>query len=116
MKKWKGTFVAVVVAGVALFGNLSAWAGHNSFVDQRRMSQGQRIQDAWQAGQLTPGEYQRLENEQQRIYITENQMRAKGRLGPAEKTMLSDMLNHSDQAIERCINKPWRRGYYQPRY
>ena len=116
MKKFKGTIVAVVVAGVAFFGNLSAWAGScNSFVDQRRMNQEQRIQEAWQAGQLTPGEYQHLENQQQQICTIENQMRADGRLDTAEKTMINEMLNHSEWAIDRCVNKCWSPGYYQPR-
>jgi hypothetical protein len=116
MKKFKGTIVAVVVAGVFLFGNLSAWAGHyKSFVDQRRMSQEQRIQAAWQAGQLTPEEYQCLENQQQQICMIEKQMRADGRLDPAEKTTLNEMLNQSEWAIDRCVNKCWSPGYYQPR-
>jgi hypothetical protein len=116
MKKWQGTMMAVVVAGVALFGNLSAWAGpYNSFVDQRRMNQEQRIQAAWQAGRLTPGEYQRLENQQQRICMIENQMRADGRLDPAEKTRLNEILNHSEWAIDRCTYKYRRPVYYRPR-
>ena len=118
MKKFKGTIVAVVVAGVSLFGNLSALAGPlHSFVDQRRMYQEQIIQAAWQAGQLTPGEYQYLENQQQQICMTENQMRADGRLDPAEKTMINEMLNQSEWDINRCVNKCWSPGpgYYQPR-
>ncbi len=116
MKNFKGTIVAAVVAGVAFFGNVSALAGPlHSFVDQRRMSQEQCIQAAWQAGQLTPEEYQYLENQQQQICMTENQMRADGRLDPAEKTMINEMLNHSEWDINRCVNKCWSPGYYQPR-
>ena len=116
MKKFKGTIVAVVMAGVALLGNLAAWAGpYNSFVDQRRMGQEQRIQEAWQAGYLTPGEYQHLQNQHQRICMIENQMRADGRLDAAEKTRLNEILNHSEWDIDRCVNKCWSPGYYQPR-
>jgi hypothetical protein len=114
MKRWKGTMVAAVVAGLTLFGNISAWAGpYNSFVDQRLMGQEQRIQQAWQTGQLTPGEYQRLENQQQRIRMVESQMRADGRLDPAEKTRLNEMLNHSEWDIDRSTHKCWRPGCYR---
>jgi hypothetical protein len=113
MKKWKRIMMAGVVAGLTLFGNFSAWAGpYNSFVDQRLMSQEQRIQQAWQAGLLTPGEYQRLENRQQRLRMVESQMRADGRLDPAEKTRLNEMLNHSEWAIDRSTNKR-RPGCYR---
>jgi hypothetical protein len=115
MKKFKGTIVAVIAAGVSLFGTLPAFAGPlNSFVDQRRINQEQRIQAAWQAGQLTPGEYQYLVDQQQRICMIENQMRADGRLDAAEKTMLNEILDHHEWAIGRATNKCWRPGYNWP--
>ncbi len=114
MNRWQGTLVSGVVASLVLFGNLAAWAGpYNSFVDQRLMSQEQRIQQAWQSGQLTPGEYQLLENQQQRLRMVESQMRADGRLDPAEKTRLNEMLNHSEWAIDRSTHKCWRPGCYR---
>ena len=116
MKKWQVTIAVAVAAGVALCGNLSAWAGsYNSFTDQRRMIQEQRIQEAWQAGQLTPGEYQRLQNQQQRICMIENQMRADGRLDPGEKVRLNEMLNYTERAIDRSTYRCWRPGYYRAR-
>ena len=106
MKKWKSIMVGAVVAGLTLSANFSAWAGpHNSFVDQRLMGQEQRIQEAWQAGRLTPGEYQHLENRLQRIRMVESQMRADGRLDPGEKTRINEMLNHSERDIEHTIHK-----------
>ncbi len=114
MKKFKITLLAVVVAGIALFWNISAWAGpYNSFVDQRRMAQEQRIQEAWQGGQLSPGAYQRLEDQQQRILMIENQMRADGRLDHWEKTRLAEMLDHNDWEIDRHIHRCWQPDYYR---
>jgi hypothetical protein len=113
MKNWKGTIVAGVLAGATIFGSLTAWANpHNSFVDQRQRDQEQRIQQAWQSGQLTPGEYRHLENQQQQIRMVENQMRADGRLKPAEKNRLNDMLNHSEWDINRSTHHHWRPGWH----
>ncbi len=114
MKKSKSTTMVIVVAAIALCWNMSAWAGpYNSFVDQRRMAQEQRIQEAWQAGLLSPGVYQSLENQQQRILVIENQMRADGRLDPWEKSRLGEMLDHSDWEIDRHIHRRWRPDYYR---
>jgi hypothetical protein len=111
MTKWTGTIVAGVMAGGIIFGSLPAWANpYNSFVDRRAMNQEQRIQQAWQSGQLTPGEYRRLVNQQQRIRLVEDRMRADGRLDPGEKTRLNRMLDHSGRAIYHGSHNNWRRG------
>ena len=112
MKKWKGTIVAGVLAGVTIFGSLTAWANpYNSHVDQRQMNQEQQIQQAWQTGRLAPGEYRRLENRQQQIRMIEDRMRADGRLDPAEKTRLNQMLNDSERDINRCTYRNCRPGW-----
>jgi len=114
MIKWTGTLVAGVLAGVVIFGSLPAWANpYNSYVDRRAMDQEMRLQEAWQSGRLTPGEYRRLENQQQRIRLVEDRMRADGRLDPGEKTRLNEMLNHSGRAIYRSAHNNWRPGPYR---
>lgn len=114
MKTWTGTIMASVVAGVVIFGSLPALAGpYDSYVDRRAMNQEQRIQQAWQSGQLTPGEYRRLANQQQRIRLVEDRMRADGRLDPGEKARLSGMLDHSGRAIYRANHNNWRPGCYR---
>ena len=106
MKKWKGIIVAGAFAAVAIFGGHSAWANpYNSHVDQRQMNQEQQIQQAWQSGRLTPGEYHRLENRQQQIRMIEDRMRADGRLDPSEKTRLNQMLNDSERYIYRFTHR-----------
>jgi anti-sigma factor RsiW len=112
MKTWQVSIVAGVLAGVTIFGSLSASANpYNSYVDQRQINQEQRIQQAWQSGQLTPGEYRRLEGRQQQIRMIEDRMRADGRLDPAEKTRLNQMLNHSERAINHSTYN--KQGFYR---
>jgi hypothetical protein len=114
MTKWTKTLVAGLLASAVIFGSLPAVADpYNSYVDRRAMNQEQRIQQAWQSGQLSPGEYRRLENQQQRIRLTEDQMRADGRLSPGEKTQLNQMLNHSERSISRSTYNNWRPGPYR---
>ena len=113
MKKWKGTIVTGVLVGMTIFGSLSAWANpYNSHVDQRQMNQEQQIQQAWQSGRLTPGEYARLENRQQQIRMIEDRMRADGRLDPAEKTRINQMLNDSERDISRFSHHNGRPGWH----
>ncbi len=113
MKKWKGTIVAGVLAGLTIFGSLSAWANpYNSYVDQRQMNQEQRIQHAWQSGRLSPGEYRHLQNQQQQIRMIEDRMRADGRLDPSEKTRLNQMLNETEHTINRAAHHNRRPGWH----
>jgi uncharacterized membrane protein YebE (DUF533 family) len=113
MKKWQGTIVAGVLVGMTIFGSLLASANpYNSQVNQRQRNQEQQIQQAWQSGRLTPREYRRLETRQQQIRMIEDRMRADGRLDPAEKTRLNQMLNESGRDINRCIYRNSRPGWH----
>jgi C4-dicarboxylate-specific signal transduction histidine kinase len=113
MKTWKRTIVAGVLASLTIFSSLSAWAGsHNSYVDQRQRNQQQRIQQAWQSGRLTPRDYQRLQNQLQQIRMIEHHMRRDGRLDPAEKTRINEMLNHTEREINRSIHYHRRIGWH----
>lgn len=113
MKKWQGTIVAGVLMGVTIFGSLSAWANpYNSVVDQRQRDQEQRIQQAWQSGRLSPGEYQHLQNQQQQIRMIEGRMRADGRLDPAEKTRLNQMLNETERTIKHASHRNRRPDWH----
>jgi hypothetical protein len=113
MKKWKGIIVAGAFAAVAIFGGHAAWANpYNSQVDRRQMNQEQQIQQAWQSGRLSPGEYRRLENRQQQIRMIEDRMRADGRLDPSEKTRLNQMLDDSERDIYRFTHHNSRPGWH----
>jgi hypothetical protein len=113
MKKRMGTIVAGILVGLTVFWSLSAWANpYNSYVDHRQIDQEQRLQQAWQSGQLSPGEYHRLQNQLQQIRMIENRMRADGRLDPAEKSRINDMLNHSERDINRSTHRHRRMGWH----
>jgi hypothetical protein len=113
MKKWKGIILAGAFAAVTISGSISAWANpYNSQVDQRQMNQEQQIQQAWQSGRLTPGQYRRMENRQQQIRMIEDRMRADGRLDPSEKTRLNQMLNDSERDIQRFTHRNMRTGWH----
>ena len=106
MKKWQGAIVAGAFAAMTIFESFSASANpYNSQVDQRQMNQEQQIQQAWQSGRLSPGEYRRLENRQQQIRMIEDRMRADGRLDPSEKTRLNQMLNDSERDIKHFSHR-----------
>jgi hypothetical protein len=105
------TLAAVGLAAAVIFGSLPASANpYNSYVDRRAASQEMRVQEAWQSGCISPGEYRRLVNQQQRLRQVESRMRADGRLSPGEKTRLNEMLNHSERAIQRGVHNNWRPG------
>jgi hypothetical protein len=113
MKKLKGIILAGVLVGMTIFGSLSASANpYNSQVNRRQMNQEQQIQQAWQSGRLTPGEYRHLENRQQQIRMIEARMRVDGRLDPGEKTRLNQMLNDSEREINRCIYRKCKAGWH----
>ncbi len=44
--------------------------------------------------------------------MIEDRMRADGRLDPAEKTRLNQMLNDSERDIQRCTHRNCRPGWY----
>ncbi len=83
------------------------------YIDRREFNQERRIYQGVRSGQLSPGEFRRLENQQQRIRLVEDRMRADGRLDPGEKTRLNQMLNHSERAICRGTHNNWRPGFYR---
>jgi uncharacterized membrane protein YebE (DUF533 family) len=113
MKTWQGSMVVGIIAAMTLFGSLWAWANpYNSYVDQRQRDQEQRIQQAWHSGQLTPQEYHRLEKRLQHIRQLEGRMRADGRLDPAEKTRINEMLNQSEMDIYRSTHHYRRPGWH----
>jgi hypothetical protein len=113
MKKSQGIIVAGVVAVMVIFGGHSVWANpYNSYVDQRRVNQEQVVQQAWQSGQLSPGQYRHLQNQLQQIRMVESHMRADGRLSPGEKSQINDMLNHNERDINYSLSSHRRMGWH----
>jgi hypothetical protein len=123
MKTWIMGIVAGLLAGVVPLGSLPAAAGpYDSNINRVEADQEYRIHQGLRSGQLTPGEFRRLENQQARIRATEAQMRADGRLTPGEKTQLAQMQARANRDIYRyqhnnyrpanCRPVNWRAGYH----
>jgi uncharacterized membrane protein YebE (DUF533 family) len=94
------TRIALSLASVLVFaGTASAFA--QSEVDQRILSQQQRISRGVASGQLTPQETQRLENGEQRILNMKNRAAADGRIDPREARRLDGALDREGRAIRR---------------
>jgi len=71
------------------------------WIDRRQQRQQDRIHQGQAAGQLTPREARRLQNEQARIRGAEGRMRADGNLSPQERSRLNAMQNRGSQDIYR---------------
>ncbi len=117
MKIWTKGMVSGLLAGVVILGSLPALAGPQApYFDQRQMDQQSRINQGVQSGRITPGEYRRLQNEQERIRQTEAMMRAKnGRLTPGEKAQLAQMQDRANRDIYRYKhNNNYRSANWRP--
>jgi hypothetical protein len=115
MKPLTMGIVAGLVAGVVTLGSLPVAAGpYDSHINRVEMDQERRIHQGLNSGQLTPGEFRRLENQQALIRATEAQMRADGRLTRGEKTQLALMQEQADQDIYRYRHNHRRQAYWIP--
>jgi hypothetical protein len=115
MKIWTKGIVAGLLAGVVTLGSLPAVAGpYDSNINRVEMDQERRIHQGLRSGQLTPGEFRRLENQQACIRATEAQMRADGRLTRGEKTQLAQMQERANQNIYRYKHNNYRYARWRP--
>jgi len=102
MKTWTKGIVTGLLAGLVSLGSLPAVAGpYAPYIDRREMNQERRIYRGAQSGQVTPGEFRRLENQQGRIHAAEARMRADGRLDRYERARLNRMENRAGRDIYR---------------
>jgi uncharacterized protein HemX len=109
MKTWTKGIITGLLTGLVVLGSLPALAGpYNSEINRQEMEQERRIYQGLQSGRLTPGEFQRLENQQARIRATEAQMRADGRLTRGEKTQLAEMQARANRNIYRHKHNNYR--------
>jgi len=83
-------------------------------VNQRLQSQDGRIQRLLDSGQLTPEEYQRLQDQQKRIQDARTKMRSDGKLSAQERARLDTMLDRSNQQINRLGHNDQRVADGQP--
>ena len=102
MTTWTKVIVAGLLAGVVGLGSLPAVADpYAPNIDRREMSQERRIYQGVHSGQITPGEFRRLENQQARIRAAEARMRADGRLDRYERARLTRMQDRAGRDIYR---------------
>lgn len=115
METWTRGIVAGLLAGVVILGSLPALAGpYGSYIDQRQMNQERRIYQGVQSGQVTPGEFRRLENQQGRIRAAEARMRADGHLDRYERARLNRMENRASQNIYRYKHNNYCQTNWRP--
>ena len=89
-----------------------------SEIDARRANQEHRINDGVRSGQLTRGEYQKLEAEQARIRELERRAKADGYVSASERASIRQAQNDASRHIyqakhdsERSHARPWWRWY-----
>jgi isocitrate dehydrogenase kinase/phosphatase len=115
MKTWTKGIVAGLLAGVVILGSLPAVAGpYVSYLDQRQMNQERRIYQGVRSGQVTPGEFRRMENQQGRIRAAEGRMRADGHLNRYERARLNRMENRASHDIYRYKHNNFVQANYRP--
>ncbi len=90
----------ILVVGLAL---VSQSSFSQQEVNQRLGNQGNRIQQGEQSGQLTPGEANKLNRQDNRIQRREQRDMQKngGKLTPKEKRRLNRQLNRESKKIYR---------------
>ena len=115
MKIWTKGIVAGLLACVVTLGSLPAVAGpYDSNINRVEMDQERRIYQGVRSGQLTPGEYRRLENQQARIRAAEARMRADGHLDRYERARLNRMENRAGRDIYRYKHNNFRQANWRP--
>lgn len=97
------------------FGAAAVTAPASAQVNHRQWEQQHRIQQGARSGELTRGEYQRLERQQARINRTEQRMRWRngGRLSPDQRARLEQRQDRASANIYRQKHdrqdRPYRR-------
>jgi len=103
VKNWKKMAVAGLVAGTLTLASFPAMAETSSpGIDRREANQQGRIYQGVDSGQVTPKEFNRLENEQARIRAAEARMKADGTYNRRERYRTQQMLDRSSRHVYRA--------------
>jgi hypothetical protein len=115
MQTWTKGIMTALLTGTVILGSLPASAEpYPPNLDPRQFNQERRIHQGVQSGQITPGEFRRLENQQGRIRSAEGRMRADGRLTRGERGRLNRMENRASRDIYRYRHNNFRQAAYRP--
>jgi hypothetical protein len=106
----------LILAAAAFAATITAAAPADAQVNRRQWEQQRRIDNGWGRGDLTRGEYRRLQRQQARIDRYERRSRWDGRgLSRRERARLERMQDRADRRIYRQRNDWQGRGYYDRR-
>ncbi|MFZ5449929.1 MAG: hypothetical protein ACOZFS_14960 [Thermodesulfobacteriota bacterium] len=112
MKTWTKGIMAGLVMGVIILGSLPALANpRGPFKCGPAMSQPIGSYHGPRSGQLTPGEFHRLQNQQKHVQMAESRMMRDGRLDRVERARLMRMQSHVDRNAYRYAHN---NRYYHP--
>jgi uncharacterized membrane protein YebE (DUF533 family) len=114
------TRIALVTATVLIATTTIASADYYSSsstrgIDATQANQERRLQQGLRSGELTRGEYTRLEGEQARIRQMERQAKADGYVSPAERARIRDAQGEASRHIYQEKHDAERRGQHQHR-
>ena len=103
MQRWKSICMAGILGCSLTLASLPAVAGtYCPWIDWREHRQQERIYQGVRSGQITPGEYARLEREQAHIRRAEARMKSDGVLTRNERARLARMENKASRDIYRA--------------
>jgi len=109
MKTWIKSLMTGLLTGLVILGSLPALADpYGANIGQRAMNHERRIQEGVLSGQVTPGEFYRLELEQAHIHATVAQMWADGHLSRGERARLNRMLARTSRDIYGLKHNRWK--------
>jgi hypothetical protein len=113
MNTWSKSIVTGLLTGTIILGSLPAWAHPpGPWFDRRAVRQEHRFDERCRPGRLTPGEFRRLEHQQQRIRMAEARMWADGHLDHWERARLRRMQYEIDRSAYRYSHNNWPPAWY----
>jgi uncharacterized membrane protein YebE (DUF533 family) len=106
------------IASARDYGYGGGYGGGSREIDARQANQEHRIQQGVRSGELTRGEYQKLEAEQARIRDMERRAKADGHVSRSERDQIRHAQNDAGRHIyqekhdsERSQARRWWRWY-----
>jgi|WetSurMetagenome_2_1015567.scaffolds.fasta_scaffold1133912_1 hypothetical protein len=112
MRTWIKRIMAGILMGSLVLSSFPVLAQPQNFdIDRRIAHHQQRIQQAYNSGQLSPKEYNRLQNQLAHIQRQKAKMMRDGILAPPERDQLQRELDNNTYNLNLAIQN---KGYRQP--
>jgi tellurite resistance protein len=100
MRSKISTLLAGAVLCAAILPATNLFGANN--IDKREHREQMRIDQGVRSGELTPKEFNKLENQQARIRVAEARAKADGNVTPKEKAHIEKKLNQASREIYRA--------------